>query len=85
MTKPCDKTSIELFFTMVYESGNWIRVGPAYRRRETAKSWLSLAKNARFARRAKVSRMILPIASPGKTTPQAAMIMSERFNMDVDC
>lgn len=74
---------LEVFLILVLEpSGKWSRRGPVYWRRATAKGWLSFVRGATRCH-AKIKRVVLPIASPGKTTPEAARMMSEKYLVDV--
>jgi len=76
--------TIEIFLTLaLHHNGTWYRVGKPKWSLKDAKDWLPFVRGV-TRRRCRVKRVVLPIVSPGKTTPEAAKMMSEKYLIDVD-
>lgn len=75
---------MEVYLTMVQTvPGTWKRVGPVYRKKSVAKSWLPFVKSAWLNSPARVKTVRIQTID-GKATDAAKRMMSDLYNVDVD-
>lgn len=76
---------VVVWFTMVRKpSGEWSRVGRAYRDRTVAVSWLPFVRGAWRGCKVRLSQCTIKRTVDGKVSEQSRRVLSEKFNMDCD-
>ena len=75
---------LDVWLVMVKKpTGEWGRVGPVYRQKHVAASWVTFVKSSYHGATTRVRYIRIPLIAPGKTTDAMRRKLSEKYAIDL--